>query len=131
MIQYLRNNCLLFFAKAWLPTISYCGLIYYLSSHPPHIRMDLFPMQDKVYHVIEFGILSLLFLFSLNRSFPGSNSRVVIMMEILCTGLYGISDEIHQYFVPERVSSIGDVMADFMGAVIFQSRNILKNYSKQ
>jgi len=30
--------------------------------------------------------------------------------------LYGISDEIHQYFVPFRYSSVMDVVADGLGA---------------
>jgi VanZ family protein len=32
--------------------------------------------------------------------------------------LYGITDEIHQYYVPGRVASIGDIAADCIGAFL-------------
>ena len=33
-------------------------------------------------------------------------------------GLYGVSDEIHQIFVPMRVFSIDDIFANFAGAFL-------------
>ena len=126
MTQNSRNNHLLFYIIVWLPTIAYCSLIFYLSSQEIPIKVNLFPMQDKVIHVIEYGVLSVLFFISLNKSIPGYNMKTVAVLAIMFSGLYGVSDEIHQYFVPGRESSIGDVTADFIGAAIFQSRHILK-----
>jgi VanZ family protein len=37
-------------------------------------------------------------------------------LSVLSAGLYGISDEIHQYFVPGRSADVMDVAADFVGA---------------
>ena len=126
MTQNSRNNHLLFYIIVWLPTIAYCALIFYLSSQEIPIKVNLFPMQDKAIHLIEFGVLSVLFFFSLSKSMPGYNMKTVAVLAIVFSGLYGISDEFHQYFIPGRNSSIGDVIADFIGAVVFQSRHILK-----
>ena len=83
-------------------------------------------MQDKAIHFMEYGVLSLLFFISLRKSAPGYNIKAAAVLAIIFSGLYGISDEVHQYFVPGRESSIGDVTANLIGAVVFQSIHILK-----
>ncbi len=83
-------------------------------------------MADKAIHLIEYGVLSVLFFFSLRKSIPGFNIKSAAVLAIVFSGSYGISDEVHQYFVPGRESSMGDVMANFIGAAVFQSRHILK-----
>ncbi len=120
-----KNRSLICFI-AWIPTVAYCGLIFYLSSQEIPVEVNLFPMQDKAIHLIEYGVLSVLLFYSLSQSMPGYNMKTIAVLAIVFSGLYGISDETHQYFVPGRESSIGDVTADFIGAVIFQSINILK-----
>ncbi len=90
------------------------------------VKVDHFPMEDKAIHFVEYGVLSVLVFFSLRKSVPGYNVKTVAVLAIAFSGLYGISDEIHQSFVPGRNSSAGDVMADFIGAAIFQSIHILK-----
>ena len=126
MNQKMFCNRSLFCFLVWLPTIAYCGLIFYLSSQEIPIKVSLFPMQDKAIHLIEYGVLSVLFFYSLRKSIPGFNFKTVAILAILLSGLYGISDEVHQYFVPGRESSIGDVTANFIGAIVFQSIHILK-----
>jgi|TARA_Y100000294_G_scaffold73730_1_gene69532 VanZ family protein len=83
-------------------------------------------MGDKAIHFIEYGVLSFLFFFSLRKSFPGLKIKSAGVLAIMFSGLYGISDEVHQYFVPGREFSIGDMAANFIGAVVFQSRHLLK-----
>ena len=41
-----------------------------------------------------------------------------MLLSILSASLYGISDEIHQYFIPFREADIFDGIADFMGAIV-------------
>lgn len=35
--------------------------------------------------------------------------------------LHGLSDEVHQFFVPERSCSVLDVIVDFLGGLLFLS----------
>jgi len=39
------------------------------------------------------------------------------MLSILSSSLYGISDELHQYFVPYRSAEGMDILADILGSV--------------
>lgn len=89
---------------------------------------ELFPGQDKIFHFFEFGFLSLLFFFSIKKTFLEGSLKILAAITILFTALYGISDEIHQYFIPGRESSLGDVFADFLGAIIFQGKIFLKKF---
>ena len=43
--------------------------------------------------------------------------RMLALLSILSASLYGISDEIHQYFVPFREADIFDGIADIIGAI--------------
>jgi VanZ family protein len=42
----------------------------------------------------------------------------MLILSILLSFLYGISDEIHQHFVPYRDADLVDVLADMLGAVM-------------
>ena len=41
-------------------------------------------------------------------------------MPIVFVAMYGLSDEIHQVFVPNRSFEVADILADTMGAVMAQ-----------
>jgi VanZ family protein len=43
--------------------------------------------------------------------------RWIMPLSIISASLYGVSDEIHQSFVPYRHGSFTDVIADILGAV--------------
>jgi VanZ family protein len=85
---------------------------------------------DKVYHFIEYGILS----FLLCRAFMNSQrkrlSNYAMLFAILATVVFGMTDEIHQAFVPNRSSSVADWVSDALGAIagIFILRIWLKLY---
>ena len=98
----------------WLITISYMGLIFYLSSKPIMLPKML-RNTDKIIHAIVYFILALLFYFSLLKS---GLRKSLLAISLLLAISYGISDEIHQYYVPGRIASIGDVIADSFGALI-------------
>jgi VanZ family protein len=90
-----------------LVVITYMVLIFYLSSIPlefPEIANKLDPIKFSL-HVIEYTILGFL-LFNLNKS---------LKFSFFIGALYGISDEIHQYFVPFRAMDIFDIIADVIG----------------
>lgn len=105
--------------KHWAPVLLYCGIIVYLSSqsHPSqHLPSFLFGMSDKILHALEYGILGIL----LYRAFHQTTSAIgSIILSIICVVVFGISDEIHQWFVPNRQADSWDLLADTLGATFF------------
>ena len=82
----------------------------------PEIMPEI-PHLDKLLHVGAYAILGALF-FRAYRTTPFSDKLYrIITLSILSAGLYGISDELHQYFVPYRSADIMDAFADFSGSV--------------
>jgi len=92
------------------------GLIFYVSSisYPPQPE----PLQKKpvplLEHVVEFAILG----FLLVPGFKGLKFKNFLLLAALIGILYGISDEIHQFFVPGRYSTLLDVVADSLGVLV-------------
>lgn len=78
-----------------------------------------FSFQDKFLHFIVFGILAFLMARSFKKSKYKLFNRYYHVLAIVFTGFYGIVDEYHQFFVPGRFSSVGDWLADLLGALIF------------
>lgn len=100
----------------WFPILVYCLFIFIQSSHPsPDIGPD-WPFKDKVLHFIAYALLGALFLRAFKTTRIKHHLKLIIMLSILLSSLYGISDEIHQYFVPGRSADVMDVAADFVGA---------------
>jgi VanZ family protein len=99
-----------------LPVIAYGILIFWQSSFPPVYSEPFFPHDDKVLHFICYAVLGILVFRLLDAEFTWSPVRTGIIA-VLLTFAYGISDEIHQLFVPERFASIGDALANLAGAM--------------
>lgn len=100
---------------AWLATAGYMGLIFFLSSKHLHLPSRLPEHFDKVVHALIYMPLAFLFFVSLRKS--GFN-RYIFLISFLLAGIYGITDELHQSFVPGRDASAVDAFADFFGAGI-------------
>ena len=77
-----------------------------------------FPEADKVVHVLVYAPLGFLMVYALSRSTSSAN---LIFFGAFLAFLYGLTDEIHQAFVPGRDASALDVMADGAGAMIGSS----------
>jgi VanZ family protein len=65
-------------------------------------------------HLIEYGFLCFLFL----KALSNQSVQKQIFLAIIFTTLYGITDEIHQIFVPNRTAQLIDIFTNFLGAVI-------------
>jgi VanZ family protein len=100
-----------------LATLSWAGLIFYLSSQPSIDAPALFPGQDKLFHLIVFGILGFLAMGTLQASRHGYPTGQVWQV-VFAVMLYGILDEFHQYFVPGRSADVYDVLADAIGGLL-------------
>ena len=90
------------------------ALLYYLSSQRAFVVHR--HGWDKVAHFAAYGVLAVLWIRALHGGFSPLRARPTLAAVAL-TGLYGASDELHQYFVPGRDSSGYDLLADLAGAV--------------
>jgi len=107
--------------RTWGPVFGYAGLIFYLSSqpHPEETLPSIIKhFSDKVLHVIEYAILGALCYRAFHESQTEAWRKKAVLAAILLTSLYGVSDEVHQAFVPFRESSVLDWVADTVGATL-------------
>ena len=105
------------FALYWLPLILYCLFIYIQSDHPSPEQIPTFPYVDKVLHVTAYGIMGILFYRAYQTLRLKDNIKMLMFLSVISASLYGISDEIHQSFVPFREAEVADVIADMIGAL--------------
>jgi VanZ family protein len=100
--------------RAWVLFALYMGLIFFLSHQPgdPN-KVPPFPHFDKFEHFIAYFVFATL----LQRALYYSNIRRGMMAITLVAAIvYGISDEIHQSFIPNRQADFMDLIADTIGA---------------
>ena len=71
----------------------------------------------KMAHMFSYFILSILSFLLIYRFYKLEPITIVYTL-IFCI-IYAITDEIHQYFIPDRVASILDIIIDTCGAIIF------------
>ncbi len=112
----------------WLPLFIYAAFIFYLSSLPGTTYPHLFLSADKVFHFGEYCILGYLLAKALGQY--QLKGKVLFVIAVSVCSVYGISDEFHQFFVPNRCSSGVDIIADVMGSslgigIYIKQRSIL------
>jgi VanZ family protein len=99
-----------------LLALIWMAYIFYLSSQSSLHLPSLFPNQDKVMHFAAYAVLGLFILGALPLP-PAGFSSAQLALATLLASLYGISDEIHQSFVPGRDPEVLDWLADTSGAL--------------
>lgn len=114
----------------WLLAAACAGCIFWLSSKDGNqsqnmsdsvrgILMKLFgPLLNsfivrKFAHFFEYAVLG----FLIGCALFLSRRRFSPITAVICSALYSVSDEIHQYFVPGRACRIFDVGVDTLGAL--------------
>ncbi len=106
----------------WVPVALYAGAIFFLSAQS-HLEEQLPSLlfeevSDKVLHGVEYGILALLCYRAFRWAAGPAVAQQAVMLAIVTASVYGITDEVHQFFVPFRESDWQDWLADTIGAVI-------------
>ena len=105
----------------WGPVIAYAGLIFFFSSRS-HPHEDLPPLLDlfgdKVLHAVEYAGLGALCCRAFRYGTAGPLAARAALWAVLAASIYGITDEVHQLFVPLRDSSWQDWLADTIGATV-------------
>lgn len=104
--------------NSWLPVFACMGVIFYTSTIPGSNVPSLFPSQDIVYHITAYIALGFFFSRACKRSFPGLKRAELVLFAIIFGLIYGISDEFHQFFVPNRCVSGFDIFIDTLGSFI-------------
>jgi VanZ family protein len=101
----------------WGPVLLVMGLIFFFSSLPDPGGPPG-GISDKTAHVLIYAALGA----SLVRALAGGRITAMTLTRVLFAAalgtLYGVSDEIHQHFVPPRTPDILDVAADAVGAFV-------------
>ena len=94
-------------------------LIWALSSlsHVNMIDVDDFPLRDKGAHFIEYTGLAVLVAYAAFRTWPDRAVLRVLLAAVIITTGWGVLDEFHQAFVPERSPDPADALADLLGAI--------------
>jgi VanZ family protein len=108
----LRN-----FLICWLPLIIYCLAIYIQSDYPSPEKIPTWTFSDKILHFGAYGLLGILFIRAYETLPLKANKTLLILMSIGSATLYGVGDEIHQYFVPLREADIMDAIANMLGSI--------------
>ena len=100
----------------WIPAAVWASFIFFLSSQPSLPSPG--SLNDKQAHALAYGVLACLCLMGLTgwrwRRIAGASLVVAFVAAVL----FGISDEVHQAFVPGRSPDAADVAADAAGAAI-------------
>ena len=107
--------------RYWAPVAAYAGFIFFLSaqSHPEQ-ELPSFVMlfSDKVLHAVEYAVLGALCYRAFRWGAQDRWSRRAVPLAIVAASLYGMSDELHQWFVPFRESTWQDWIADTIGGTL-------------
>jgi len=99
---------------SWIITLIIAFIIFYLSSKTFEGTPTGPSYLSYVYHFSAFFFLSLFLLISITKGKAYSLFLIAIFIGII----YGISDEIHQFFVPGRSCNIIDVLTDSIGVLV-------------
>jgi VanZ family protein len=103
----------------WLPPLILMAVIFCVSSQSslPQAKGEwLDALIKKIAHIAEYTLLFLLLVRAWRRglasSWMGHSTERALWAALLSTAAYGISDEVHQAFVPRRHANWYDVVVD-------------------
>lgn len=102
--------------KFGLPAITIATGIFIISNQPyldlPKLGIDYF---DKILHAGAYFVLGVSVYYGLKLNHPEISGFKLFLLMFLIGGGYGMTDEIHQSFVPGRSADVMDWAADATG----------------
>lgn len=103
----------------WLPLLVTMGTIMFISHLPgDSISLPQAYHSDKLAHIVAYCALGLSYLHALPPGWWCHRRWLVGGSVVVFCLLFGLSDEFHQSFVPGRMVSGEDVMADVAGSMV-------------
>ncbi|HUI28576.1 MAG TPA: VanZ family protein [Candidatus Acidoferrales bacterium] len=110
------------FVAFLLPVLIWMAFIFTLSSIPGSTLAKIeFPYAHLIAHATLYGILYYLCYRALDHYYLrlGKFGHIVVFIfAFLVVGVYGMSDEYHQSFVPGRTEELKDLLIDLSAALI-------------
>ena len=100
---------------SFLIVLVMASIIFYVSSLSFSGTGGGIRYKSYIYHFTAFSYLALFLLISLSK---GKYNKLLILIAVFIAIIYGISDEIHQYFVPNRFPSLIDILTNSIGILI-------------
>ena len=103
----------------WLgPALGYAALIFFLSSlsNPFPFKPTGLLTLDKLLHFVEYAAFGGLLAWGLARAGLAVSSAAV--WAAVLGSAYGLTDEVHQAFVPNRSADPRDWVADSVGTLV-------------
>ncbi|MCK5679741.1 VanZ family protein [bacterium] len=100
------------------PFAFYCLLIFSLSSLSNLDSVSPVAVPDKIAHILEYTGFGFLLLRLLRYLEPEAEYVKHLIWVLSAALIYGLSDEIHQYYVPNREFSWMDLLADGAGGYL-------------
>lgn len=111
----------------WTAVLAYAAAIFTVSSSPQPFGVQAMPpFLDKVIHAAVFGGFSFTVWMAMRRSRPCASTGRLSLLAILVAVTYGLTDEVHQAFVPGRSMDILDLAADAVGASVIQAATLYR-----
>ena len=102
-----------------VPMALVMGTIFFLSHKPgDEFDIELFFGADKLIHMAIYAVLAATVILSFTPEARTQKPGRVALAGVVVAVVYGILDEFHQSFIPGRFPSAGDVVADFLGALV-------------
>ena len=108
------------FMLYWLPVLLYLTVIVVASAQPYLTPPFEFPESDKLMHMIEYFGLGFLVVRALRSTMRIGLPLVAALLALSFGIVVGTGDEYLQSFVPGRVASPFDLLADTVGLTLAQ-----------
>ncbi|MEM9861948.1 MAG: VanZ family protein [Myxococcota bacterium] len=110
----------------WALPVAYMLAIFVASSANWGVSIpSAFPLRDKGVHFIEYAILAFFCAHAARGTWPNRSLLRTAAFGALIAVLFGLSDELHQAFVPGRTAELLDLVADGLGAVAGAGARVL------
>ena len=100
----------------WGPVVACMAAIFVVSGQSqPQVPGGI---SNTTGHVIAYAGLGLLVVRAVAGGLPARVTPKMALVSLAIAIAYGVSDEVHQMFVPGRMPDVSDVAADAAGALI-------------
>lgn len=101
----------------WGPVVAHMALLFFASAAPDTGTVTE-SLGDKFLHIAAYAPLGFLILRALTGGRLANIRWPRALAAVALSVLYGVSDEIHQIYVPGRTPDSLDVVADAVGAAL-------------